>query len=94
MQVTDKENCWLGKRTVYSNLSGKEQESFNSARLKSVMASWGYLEAFTVNGDKCGADLLFYRSYDGSVLKVQLKGRPTLDKKYSGKRNKKHWCMK
>ena len=77
--------CWLGESTVYNDLSGKEQESFNSARLKSVMTKWGYLEAFTINGDKWGADILFYRSADGEVLKVQLKGRPVLDKHYCGK---------
>jgi len=77
--------CWLGKSIEYGNLSGKEQESFNSAKLKSIMANWGYLEAFNVNGDKWGADLLFYRSSDGNVLKVQLKGRPVLNRHYCEK---------
>ena len=49
------------------------------------MANWGYLEAFTVNGDKWGADILFYRSSDATVMKVQLKGRPFLDRHYCGK---------
>ena len=80
-----KENCWMGDSVAYEELSGKEQESFNSAILKSVMAKGGYLEAFTVNGDKWGADLLFYRSSDGNVMKVQLKGRPFLSKKYCNK---------
>lgn len=77
--------CHLGKAVRYEQLSGKEQESFNAAHLKSLMATWGYLEAFVVNGDKHGADLLFYRSSDGNVLKVQLKGRPTIHKEYANK---------
>jgi hypothetical protein len=77
--------CHLGMAVQYQQLSGKEQESYNAAHLKSLMASWSYLEAFVVNGDKHGADLLFYRSFDGHVLKVQLKGRPTIGKAYAGK---------
>ena len=78
-------NCWLGSKTQYSTLSGKEQESYNAAKLRSKMADWGYLEAFNVNGDKHGADLLFYRSNDGNIMKVQLKGRATLSKNYVDK---------
>lgn len=81
----EKGNCWLGERVSYRQLSGKEQESYNAAKLRALMAEWGYLESFTVNGDKHGADLLFYRSSDGYILKVQLKGRPTLAKAYSDK---------
>jgi hypothetical protein len=77
--------CWLGEHIVYDCLGSKEQESFNASQLKSVMANWGYLEAFNINGDKWGADIIFYRSSDGDVLKVQLKGRPVLDKHYIGK---------
>ena len=79
------DNCWLGDPVVYEDLSGKEQESYNAASLMSQMAEWGYLEGQKINGDKWGADILFYRSSDSSVLKVQLKGRVTLSKHYSGK---------
>ncbi len=77
--------CWLGEKVQYDELSGKEKESYNAAKLRALMATWGYLEAFTVNGDKHGADLLFYRASDGDILKVQLKGRATLNKAYQGK---------
>ena len=94
-------NCWLGKPVRYEKLSGKEQESYNTAHLQSLMADWGYLECARVNGDKHGADLLFYRSTDSNVLKVQLKGRPTLNKSYAGKgiyvafedKQKKKWYV-
>ena len=78
-------SCWLGPKVKYHKLGHKEKESFNAAHLMAIMAKWGYLEASRINGDNHGADLLFYRSSDGNVMKIQLKGRVTLDKKYSGK---------
>jgi len=99
--VKHNENCWLGEKVSYDCLGAKEQESFNASQLKAVMSNWGYLEAFNINGDKWGADILFYRSSDGKVLKVQLKGRPVLDKHYVGKdiyiafedKNTKTWYL-
>jgi len=78
-------NCWLGQKVQYDFLSPKEQESFNTVHLMTTMAKWGYLESTRINGDKHGADLLFYRAKDSDVKKIQLKGRPTFDKKYQGK---------
>ena len=78
-------NCWLGKKVKYEDLGSKEQESYNAAKLMTVMAEYGYLEVCKVNGDKWGADLLFYRSSDSDVKKVQLKGRATFAKHYMGK---------
>ena len=82
---TEQSSSCLGAPVQYDALSGKEQEAYNAAHLMGVMACRGYLESFKVNGDKHGADLLFYRSRDAHVLKVQLKGRPTLGKEYEGK---------
>ena len=76
---------WLGKRVTYSSLGSKEQESYNTSKLISAMAEYGYLECMKINGDKWGADLLFYRSSDSDVKKVQLKGRATFSKHYIGK---------
>lgn len=79
------QESWLGSAIDYNKLSGKEQESYNAALLISQMAKWGYLESQKINGDKHGADLIFYRSSDAKILKVQLKGRVTLSKNYVGK---------
>ena len=81
----DTGRCWLGSTVGYDDLSSREQESYNTAHLMGQMAEWGYLEGHKVNGDKWGADLLFYRSTDGDVMKVQLKGRVTLSRHYRGK---------
>tara|TARA_Y100000593_G_scaffold75202_1_gene138690 strand:+ start:704 stop:1162 length:459 start_codon:yes stop_codon:yes gene_type:complete len=77
--------CWLGNAVLYDDLSGKEKESYNAAKLAALMSDYGYLESFKINGDKWGADLLFYRASDSDVKKVQLKGRATFDKNYVGK---------
>ena len=82
---TEQSSSCLGAPVQYDALSSKEQEAYNAAHLMGVMACRGYLESFKINGDKHGADLLFYRSSDTHVLKVQLKGRPTLGKEYEGK---------
>lgn len=75
----------VSKDQIYDTLSSKEKESYNTAKLISEMAEYGYLEHMRVNGDKHGADIIFYRSSDCSVLKVQLKGRLTFKKSYIGK---------
>ena len=83
--MKDTSICWLGNKISYSEISNKEQESYNSAKLGAVMAEYGYLESARINGDKWGADLLFYRASDTDVKKVQLKGRVTFSKQYTGK---------
>jgi len=69
----------------YYDFSSKEKESYNIAQLISAMAEYGYLEHMRVNGDKNGADIIFYRSSDCSALKIQLKGRLTFKKDYCHK---------
>ena len=85
MNIKNSLECWLGNPIKYERLSGKEQESYNAALLVAQMAQWGYLESQKINGDKHGADMIFYRSSDAKVLKIQLKGRVTLSKSYAGK---------
>ena len=79
------DNSWLGKPVVYKDLVGKEQEAYNATKLAAIMANYGYLESTKISGDKWGADLLFYRSSDTDVKKVQLKGRVTFNRHYIGK---------
>ena len=83
--MTSVNESWLGKTIEYERLSGKEQESYNASKLSAIMSEYGYLECARINGDKWGADLLFYRASDADVKKVQLKGRATFSKHYTGK---------
>ena len=80
-----KHDCWLGELVSYQDLGNKGQESYNSSKLISIMADYGYLESAKINNDKWGADLLFYRASDSDVKKVQLKGRVTFSKHYMNK---------
>ena len=69
----------------YESFSSKEKESYNISKLISLMSDYGYLEHMRINGDKNGADIIFYRSSDCAILKVQLKGRLTFKKSYQYK---------
>lgn len=80
-----KKSCWLGDLVSYERLGNKGQESYNSSKLISIMADYGYLECAKINNDKWGADLLFYRASDADIKKVQLKGRATFSKHYMNK---------
>lgn len=71
------------KKVVYEELNSKQQESFNYQKLSAVLAEYGYV-TYRMHDDYHGAD--FHAVHiDGQVLKVQLKGRATIDQKYLGK---------
>jgi hypothetical protein len=86
------------KRVTYSELSGKQQEIYNFQKIASVLADYGF-NCIKLADDWQGADFLAYHKDGVDTLKVQLKGRLTIDKKY---RNKGlhiafplvgHWCV-
>lgn len=76
------------------NLSSKGVESYNYHHLAAILAEYGY-ESYRINDDSHGADLIAYHlplkntdkkfSLVFSVLKIQLKSRVTIAKKYTGK---------
>ena len=70
-------------KVVYSKLKGGAQEAFNSGKLAGVMARYGY-ELTPIQNDAEGADFIAYRVGEPALL-IQLKGRPTVAKKYEGK---------
>ena len=70
-------------RVVYSKLKGGAQEAFNAGKLTGVMARYGY-ELTPVRNDAEGADFIAYRVGNDPLL-IQLKGRPTVAKKYKDK---------
>ena len=72
------------KRVQYQQLNGKQKENFNFAKLSAVLADHGYV-TLRLSDDWKGADLIAVH-HDGSDVRVQLKGRLTVDKKYLGKR--------
>ena len=72
------------KRVSYSDLNSRQKENYNFQKVAGELADYGY-NCLRLNDDWQGADFLACH-IDGNVfLKIQLKGRMTIDKKYLGK---------
>ena len=69
-------------RVDYKYLNAKQKENYNYAKVASALADYGY-DSMRLNNDWEGADFIALRGDD--MLRVQLKGRFTIDKKYLGK---------
>lgn len=68
-------------RIDYSTLSAKQQEIFNFQKIAGVLADYGF-NYIKLDDDWQGADFLAYHKDGIDTLKVQLKGRLTIDGKY------------
>ena len=66
----------------YNNLNSKQQENYNFHKVASALADYGY-DSMRLNNDWEGADFIAVKGDE--MLKIQLKGRFTIDKKYIGK---------
>ncbi|MDC6481221.1 hypothetical protein PQY73_00260 [Schleiferiaceae bacterium] len=69
-------------RVDYSKLNAKQKENFNFHKVAAALADYGY-DSMRLNNDWEGADFIAVKG--DSMIKVQLKGRFTLSKKYIGK---------
>ena len=67
----------------YEELNSRQQEAYNFQKVSAVLADYGFV-TIRLSSDWQGADFIA-QEVDGKFLKVQLKGRLTLDKKYEGK---------
>lgn len=85
-------------RIEYQGLNDRQKENFNFAKLSAVLADYGYI-TLRLSDDWKGADLIAVHSFGGPDLRIQLKGRLTVDKKYQGKglhiafRDQDHWYI-
>ena len=70
-------------KIIYKELSPRQQESYNFQTVSAILAEYGY-STIRLNDDWQGADFIAQHN-DGEFLKVQLKGRLTLSKKYKTK---------
>ena len=66
----------------YSQLNSKQKENYNFHKVASALADYGY-DSMRLNNDWQGADFIAVKNDE--MLKVQLKGRFTVDKKYIDK---------
>ena len=72
------------KRVFYSELNGRQQENFNFQKLAGHLADFGF-KCMWLNDDWQGADFIACHIDGIQFLKVQLKSRLTIDRRYSGK---------
>ena len=72
------------RRVDYKELSGKQQEIYNFQKVASKLADYGF-NCIKLDDDWMGADFLAYHKDGSLTLRVQLKGRLTISRKYCGR---------
>jgi hypothetical protein len=72
----------LGEKVDYNKLNSKQKENYNFHKVASALADYGY-NSLRLNDDWQGADFIAING--DNMIKIQLKGRFTIDKKYIGK---------
>jgi hypothetical protein len=77
-----KQNNMNLSKVTYENLNAKQKENYNYHKVAAALADYGY-DSMRLNNDWQGADFITVKNDE--MLKVQLKGRFTVDKKYIGK---------
>ncbi len=68
----------------YAKLNARQQENFNFQKVAAHLADYGY-NCLRLSDDWHGADFIACHIDGSRFLKVQLKGRLEVDKKYCGK---------
>ena len=66
----------------YNELNAKQKENYNFHKVAAALAEYGY-NSMRLNDDWQGADFIAVKGDE--MLKIQLKGRFTVDEKYRGK---------
>lgn len=72
------------ERVVYSELNSRQQENYNFQKVAARMADYGF-NCLRLTDDWQGADFIACHIDGETFLKVQLKGRLVIEKKYLGK---------
>jgi hypothetical protein len=68
----------------YPTLNSRQQEAYNFQKVSAVLADYGFT-TIRLSSDWQGADFIAQHIDGSTFLKIQLKGRLTFDKKYSGR---------
>ena len=66
----------------YNELNAKQKENYNFHKVAAALAEYGY-NSMRLNDDWQGADFIAVKGDE--MLKIQLKGRFTVEEKYIGK---------
>lgn len=65
----------------YNELNAKQKENYNFHKVAAALAEYGY-NSMRLNDDWQGADFIAVHIDGKEMLKIQLKGRLTVDEKY------------
>ena len=68
----------------YQDLNHRQKENYNFQKLASKLADYGF-NCIRLSDDWQGADFIACHIDGDTFIKVQLKGRLSIDKKYNGK---------
>jgi hypothetical protein len=68
----------------YSSLNARQKENYNFQKISGILADYGFV-TIRLSDDWGGADFIAKHINGDDYIKVQLKGRLTIDKKYIGK---------
>jgi hypothetical protein len=68
----------------YEHLNSRQKENYNFQKVSGVLADYGFV-TLRLSDDWQGADFIANHISGQQFIKVQLKGRLTLDQKYQGK---------
>lgn len=74
----------LFHKITYDGLNARQQENYNFQKIAARLADYGF-NSIKLSDDWQGADFISCHINGVDSLKVQLKGRVTIDKKYLGK---------
>jgi hypothetical protein len=72
------------RKIAFSRLNSRQKEIFNFQKVAGLLANYGF-NCMKLSDDWQGADFLAYRKDGSHTLKVQLKSRLMIGKKYIGK---------
>jgi len=72
------------EKIEYRSLNGKQQENYNFHKIAARLADYGF-SSIRLSDDWQGADFIAVHIDGATFLKIQLKGRLVIDRKYSGK---------
>ncbi len=72
------------EKIEYEKLNARQKENYNFQKISSKLAGYGF-NCMWLNDDWQGADFIACHIDGNTFIKIQLKGRLTIDKKYNGK---------
>lgn len=71
-------------KVPYAELNSRQKENYNFQKISGILADYGFV-TLRLSDDWGGADFIAKHINGDDYIKVQLKGRISIDKKYMGK---------